>query len=107
MYYLPEYSTGQCLFVYDKDTLRVLDNKPVLNTPVDYTDYYINSNYYTTNGTIIYNDTMPLCISDDKISTDYIYRVDFLNIVLLFVLLVIICFYVPVKILFRFFRRFN
>lgn len=51
MIYLPNAVTSsQCAYVYDKDTIRVYDEVPRVNSTINYTDYFINSNYLTRTG---------------------------------------------------------
>lgn len=109
MIYVPEYNENNCAYIYNSDIIRVYDSQPVHNSTISYKDYYIKSSYiYNTGSTTFSNySTLPTCIDSSRITTDVYYRNDFDSILIIFVLLVIICFWVPWKIFIRLFRRFN
>lgn len=106
MIYIPNYENNQCAYVRDKDTIRVYDDIPVINSTTTYTDYYVNSHYLSTTGVQTFNQysTVPSCI--DNVSTDWWYRNDISSILIcILVLCIFLC--IPFKVLFRLFRRFN
>lgn len=109
MIYVPEYTSGNCAYIYNSDVIRVYDSVPQHNTTVPYKDYYIKSSYIYNTGSTTFSTytTLPTCIDSARITTDVYYRNDFDSILIIFVLLVIICFWVPWKIFIRLFRRFN
>lgn len=109
MIYVPEYSSGNCAYIYNSDVIRVYDSVPQHNTTISYKDYYIKSSYIYNTGSTTFSSytTLPTCIDSNTITTDVYYRNDFDSILIIFVLLVIICFWVPWKIFIRLFRRFN
>lgn len=82
--YVPSYNSSNCLVVRDSNTLRVYDTQPTQNSTVNYTDYYIHSNYYSTRGTSTFSNysTLPTCYDSQYITTEYGYRVDFPEIIL-------------------------
>lgn len=73
MIYLPEivYS-NQCVYVYDKDTIRVYDSIPRNNSTISYTDYFINSNYLTRTGSTTFSQysTLPTCLDVENFTTN-------------------------------------
>ena len=47
MIFVPNYENFSCVYVVDKDTIRVLNP-----TNDIYTDYYVNSHYMSKNGVL-------------------------------------------------------
>ena len=88
--YVPIYSTGNCAYIASSDVIRVYDSQPRQNSTIAYTDYYIKSSYISNRGSTTFSQysTLPTCITDSNITTDYVYRNDFSNI--LFVALALI-----------------
>lgn len=106
--FVPDLSTYTC-FVMHNDYIRAYERNPAYNTNINYTDYYFKNNYYSLSGIQQFNNysTIPTCI-DSNLLTDVIYyRYDFDKILIIFLIMTIIIIYLPIKILFRFFRRFN
>lgn len=109
MIYVPNYENGNCAYIYNTDIIRVYDRVPSHNSVINYKDYYIKSSYIYNEGTTSFGNysTLPVCISNDRITTDVYYRNDFMQILVIFFLLSWICFYIPWKIFLRMFRRYN
>ena len=109
MIYVPEYSSGNCAYIYNSDIIRVYSSVPTNNSTVSYKDYYIKSSYiYNTGSTTFGNySSLPVCISSDRITTDVYYRNDLPEILIIFMVLAFICLLCPWKILLRLFRRWN
>lgn len=109
MIYVPTYNSGNCVIVYDKDTIRVYDRAPTYNSDINYTDYYVNSNYMSKSGVSHFSQysSIPSCISSDNITTDFYYRNDFAQILLIFIIMFFVVIYAPWKIFIRMFRRLN
>lgn len=107
--YVPEYNNGNCAYIYNSDIIRVYDSLPTHNSVVNYKDYYIKSSYIYNEGSTNFGNysTLPVCIANDRITTDVYYRNDFVYILVIFFLMSWICFYIPWKILLRLFRRWN
>lgn len=107
--YIPDYQNGNCAYIYNSDIIRVYDSVPTHNSVVNYKDYYIKSSYIYNEGATSFGNysTLPVCISNDRITTDVYYRNDFMEILVIFFLLSWICFWIPWKILCRLFRRWN
>ena len=97
-----------CYSIYDKDTLRAYYTKPALDSSSNYVDFYINSHYLQKTGTQSWgqwNSSLPTCLSSDTITTDYYYRNDFPDILLIFIIFAIVGIYLPFKLISRIFRK--
>lgn len=107
--YVPNYENGNCAYIYNTDIIRVYDSVPTHNSVINYKDYYIKSSYIYNEGQTSFSNysTLPVCISNDRITTEVYYRNDFMQILVVFFLLSWICFWIPWKILCRLFRRWN
>lgn len=110
--YLPVDSVSDfaCYSVLDKDTIRAYVNNPQINTSSNYVDFYINSHYLEKEGTQTwgsYTQYLPACISSSAITTDFYYRNDMPQILVMFIILSIFVFLIPIKIFTRLFRRFQ
>ena len=99
-----------CYSVLDKDTIRAYSSRPQINTSSNYVDFYINSHYLEKEGTQTWGSHvayLPECISSDAITTDFYYRNDMSQILIMFIILCIFIFYIPIKVFLRLFRRFQ
>lgn len=107
MIYVPDYSTGNCAYIYSSDIIRVYDSVPNHNTTISYKDYYIKSSYIFNTGSTTFGNysTLPTCISDSRITTDFYYRNDMPQILIMFFIISIFAFYLPYKIFMGMFRR--
>lgn len=97
-----------CYSVYDKDTVRAYYTKPALDSSSEYVDFYINSHYLQKTGTQSWgqwNSSLPICLSSDSITTDFYYRNDFPDILLIFIIFAIVGIYLPFKLISRIFRK--
>lgn len=103
--YIPN-TNYECFYMVDKDTLRAYDHTPAYNSSSTYTDYFINSHYLTRTGTQSWSSysTLPVC-SQESFTTNVFYRNDFDSILVIFFILLIVCFYFPYKIIARMFGR--
>ena len=100
-------NSNNCAYIYNNDVIRVYDYRGT-NTYINYTDYYINNHYITNTGTSYIGQNFNYnCISTDKFTTDIYYRNDMVDILIYFIILCIVCFYLPLKIILRFFKRFK
>lgn len=105
MVYVPSFNSNNCVVISNGDTIRVYDRIPTNNTTTYYTDYYINSHYLSVRGSTNYNYNVN-CISSDNITTNWIYRNDLVDILLIFILICIIII-IPFRFVFKkFLRRF-
>ena len=92
MIYLPdEINSNQCAYVYDTNTIRVYDSIPRTGTTIDYTDYFINSNYITRTGSTTFGNYSTInydCIDYTKFTTIYAYRNDFADILVIALIII-------------------
>lgn len=101
-----------CYSVYDKDTIRAYYSKPAYNSSSDYIDFYINSHYLEKTGIQTWGQSsyysLPQCLPQNSIVNDSFYRTDLFSSLIIFSLLTLIIFWIPLKLTyFRLFRRFN
>lgn len=104
--YLPS-TNFSCFVTRDNgNTIRAYVQQPTLNNTVDYTDYYINSHYLYSTGTQTFNQyaTLPTCMGATFTDNVY-YRNDFDQILVIFFILLILCFYFPYRLISRMFGR--
>lgn len=97
-----------CYSVIDNDTIRAYYTQPQIDSSSDYVDFYINSHYLQKTGTQSWgqwNSSLPTCLSSDSITTDYYYRNDFPDILLIFIIFAIVGIYLPFKLISRIFRK--
>lgn len=109
MIYVPDLDSYKCFNVVSSDVIRAYKSIPTNNSSVDYRDYYINSNYIYKDGVQSFSNysILPVCLSNSELTSEVYYRNDFDSILIIFLILSIFCFYIPLKIFMRFFRRFN
>lgn len=109
MIYVPEKENYKCFVVRSEEVIRAYKEIPKNNTEVSYRDYYYNSNYLYNDGTQSFSQytTLPVCLDNNKITSDVYYRNDIDSILIVFLILSIFCFLIPIKIFTRLFRRFN
>lgn len=113
MIYVPNINYA-CYVVQDMNTIRAYHSQPYnpsnnQSVGISYTDYYINSHYLTKDGTqnFNYNTTLPNCINKSNLTNEVYYRNDFDNILIIFTIMCIFCFLIPLKVFIRLFRRFQ
>lgn len=102
-----------CYVVTNSDTIRAYRTMPTrpsttgYQNTVNYRDFYVNSHYMYLDGTqsFGYNSTLPICLDKSIITNDFYYRNDFSEILIIFLILCIFCFYLPLKIFSKLFKR--
>lgn len=106
--YMPD-DNALCYVVQSEGVIRAYEQIPTNNSTVDYRDYYINSNYIFREGSQTFSQytSLPACLNNDIITHDPYYRNDFSQILIIFAIIAVFCIFIPFKILFRLFRRFN
>lgn len=108
MIYLPNINYS-CYVVHDKDTIRAYHTNPTYNSDVDYTDYFINSHYLEKTGVQRFGQqqytTLPTCITSSNLTTDFYYRNDLSDILIIFSIIILFGFLLPWKIISRFWKR--
>lgn len=105
--YVPEFNSGNCAYIYNSDIIRVYSSTPSHNTTISYKDYYIKSSYIYNEGSTTFSNysALPVCINSNRITTNVMYRNDIDSIMVVFFILLLICFYFPYRIISRMFGR--
>ena len=108
MIYVPDLNY-KCYVVQSEGVIRSYEEIPTYNTNIDYRDYYIKSNYIYKDGNQSFSPytNLPVCLSSDILTDEIYYRNDFDSILIIFIIMCIFIFYIPIKIFTRLFRRFN
>lgn len=108
MIYVPNKDYA-CYVVQNENTVRAYHTMPTLDSEVDYTDYYIHSDYMSKEGSQSFSryQTLPQCVDISQITDEPYYRVDFPDILLMFVIWCFFTVWIPWKIFCRLFRRLN
>ena len=104
--YIPKHIEDICVIVHNNYTLRAYKTAPNLNDNEEYTDIYFKSNYIEKNGIETILETKD-CLSETMITNDFYYKYDFLSSLAIAFIIGIIIIMIPIKILFRLFKRFN
>ena len=107
-FYVPNDNVyNKCYVIQNEDVIRGYDRVPSNNTSYNYRDYYIHSDYIYKDGSGTWSQysTLPVCLSNDVISNEFYYRVDFVNILLIFFVMSIFIVYFPIRIFSRIFGR--
>lgn len=109
MIYVPDLESYKCFVVRNDSTIRAYKNIPQNNMDIEYRDYYYNSNYLYQDGVQSFGaySTLPICLDNSKLTDSVYYRNDFDSILVIFLIMCIFCFYLPLKIFVRLFRRFQ
>ncbi len=108
--YVPDLNNYKCYVVQSTDVIRGYKEIPSNNTTIEYRDFYLKSNYIYKDGSQSfgnYNYSLPVCLDNSVLTDSVYYRNDFDSILVIFLIMCIFCFYIPIKIFFRLFRRFN
>lgn len=105
--YLPDSLTSSnCPYVYDKDTIRVYRETPRLNATIDYTDYFIHSDYISRTGSTTFGNYTNInitCLPITDFSTNAIYRTDITNIFICAFIFIFMCWFLVSRIVRRLF----
>lgn len=93
--YVPEFNTGNCVYIVNSDVIRVYDSIPTHNSIINYKDYYIKSSYIYNEGVTTFSQysTLPTCINNSRITTNYTYRNDFPFICLTAFIIGFVCYF--------------
>lgn len=107
MIYVPS-TNYSCYVVQSEGVIRAYEQTPRNNIDINYRDYYIRSNYIYKDGTQSFGSysTLPVCLDNSQITDSVYYRNDFDSILIIFLIMSIFCFLIPIKIFTRLFRRF-
>lgn len=109
MIYVPDLENYKCYVIRSDTTMRAYKEIPQNNKEIEYRDYYYNSNYLYQDGIQSFSSysTLPVCLSDTTITDNVFYRNDIDSILIIFLIMCIFSFYIPLKVFMRLFRRFN
>lgn len=107
MIYVPDTDSYKCFVVQNEQVIRAYKSIPRNNTTVYYRDYYLQSNYIYKDGQQTFGQytTLPICLEESSVTTDYFYRNDIDSILVTFAIMALFILWLPLKIVFRFFRR--
>ena len=105
--YVPNANDYSCIVVRNDSTIRAYKQEPRLNSNVDYVDYYYNSNYYYTEGVQSFTNysILPTCLDSSIVTTDFYYKNDIDKILVIFIIMVIFCIWLPFKVFSRFCKK--
>ena len=106
MIYVPDLENYKCFVVRDEETIRAYKEIPMEDTEVAYRDYYYNSNYLYSDGTQQFSHftTVPTCLDSSVLTSAYVYRNDFFEILFIFLGMVGFCWFFISKLIKTFFR---
>ncbi len=106
MIYVPDVDYA-CYYVPSEGVIRAYEQVPRNNIEVNYRDYYINSSYLYKDGEQSFGSysTIPVCLSNDIITDNFLYRNDIDKIMLTFIIFVIILIYFPLKVFSKLFKK--
>lgn len=109
MIYVPDTENYKCFVINSDTTIRAYEEIPTNNSTVNYRDYYYTSNYLYKDGTQTFSNytTLPICLDNSVITNEVYYRNDFDSILMIFLIMSIFCFLIPLKVFVRLFRRFQ
>lgn len=90
--YVPveELSDYACYTIYSSEIIRAYVTRPANNSNSDYVNFYINSHYFTTEGNQQWTNysSLPVCEDISKFTTNYAYRNDFADILLIALIII-------------------
>lgn len=81
--YVPVYESGNCVYLYSDNFIRVYDTTPTYNSNIHYTDYLINNHYLSREGYQSFGNysTLPTC--SQEVTTNYFQRTDIFEIIVI------------------------
>lgn len=108
MIYVPEFNNGNCVVVTNANTIRVYDSKPTQGRTINYRDYYPSNNYIYTDGVATFNNysNLPICVTNDQVTTSYLYRNDIADIITTTCILIFVVYFIFRLIIKNLFRGF-
>ncbi len=107
MIYVPDLTNYKCFVVRNDSTIRAYKQIPRNNTDVEYRDYFYTANYLYQDGTQSFSTytTLPVCLDSSVLTTDYQYRNDYADILIIFLIYCLFGIYLPLKIFMRLFKK--
>ena len=105
--YVPSYTNNSCVHIVDKDVIRVYESVPTNGSYVAYTDFFINSHYLSSEDLEYFDSqsSLPTCVNINDLTNDFYYRNDLSDILIIFIIISLVCIYLPYKIFSRLFGR--
>ena len=114
MIYVPELSSYKCYVVTGNGVIRAYKEKPYnpgynQQININYRDYYINSSYLYQDGIQNFSNysTIPTCLDSSVLTDRYFYRLDIDKIMIVFFIILFICYFIVKKIIRVFFHGFR
>ena len=106
MIYVPDNNNSACYYLQSNTVLRAYDTTPSYNGSSDYTDYMLDNHYLYRRGNQSWGSysTLPQCLSSDDITTNYFYRTDIVDILILAVIFIGVNYFLISKLVKVFFR---
>lgn len=107
MIYVPDLTNYKCFVVRNDSTIRAYKQTPRNNADIEYRDYFYTANYLYQDGIQSFSSysTLPICLDNKNLTTDFQYRNDYADILVIFLIYFIFCFYIPIKIFLRLFKK--
>lgn len=104
--YVPDLSY-KCFVIQSEGVIRAYEKVPQNNQEINYRDYYINSSYIYRDGIQSFGSyyNTPTCLSTDVVTDSVYYRNDFDKILVIFLIMCIFCFYLPIKVFSKLFKK--
>lgn len=102
--YVPYYENSQCAYLYNDNFIRVYDSVPLNNSTIGYTDYLLNHHYLSRRGTTTFSQYSSLPVCSDNVTTNFYYRVDIYEILVIFFLFIFINYFMLSKLYRALFR---
>ena len=106
-------SDYKCYEFIDRHTIRAYLDTPTYNSNIRFQDIYLDMEYYMTGvGTTWFwwnsessHANLPSCIQNSRLTNEVYYRNDFDKSLIIFVILAIICLYLPFRLFMKLFKR--
>lgn len=107
MIYVPDLENYKCFIVQSEGVIRAYEEIPQHNKTINYRDYYIRSSYIYRDATQSFGqyNTLPTCLDNSVLTTDYQYRIDYPDILIIFIVYLFICVFIPIKIFLKLFKK--
>lgn len=104
--FLPDTNYACYVTTNNGNTIRAYETMPRQNGTSNYTDYYVNSHYLYTNGSQTFSNytSLPTCMGE-IFTTNVFYRNDLDSILIIFFIILLVCFYFPYRVISRLFGR--
>lgn len=111
MMYVPDLDYS-CYVLVNKDTIRAYEQTPYnpgynQQISINYRDYYITSHYIYQDGVQSFGSysNLPICLDKSNLTTELYYRNDLSDILVVFTIIVLFGFGIPLYLLKKMFRR--